>query len=81
VALSPFWTIASETLPNSTRGPVMGLINACGNLGGFVGPFIAGWLYNASGNLALSFDALGLGILIAAALTFCLPKTKPLQKV
>ena len=25
---------ASETLPTSTRGAVMGLINACGNLGG-----------------------------------------------
>lgn len=58
----------------------MGLINACGNLGGFVGPFIAGWLYEASGNLNLSFDALGLGILFAAALTFLLPKAAPVQR-
>jgi MFS family permease len=78
VALAPFWTIASETLPSSTRGAVMGLVNACGNLGGFAGPFIAGWLYEASGNLNLSFDALGVGILAAAALTFWLPKTKPM---
>ena len=80
VALAPFWTIASETLPSSTRGAVMGLVNACGNLGGFAGPFIAGWLYEASGNLNLSFDALGLGILVAAALTFWLPKTKPMLR-
>ena len=80
VALAPLWTIASETLPTGTRGAVMGLINACGNLGGFAGPFIAGWLYEASGDLNLSFDALGLGILIAAALAFQLPKTKPMQR-
>jgi MFS family permease len=80
VALAPLWTIASETLSTSTRGAVMGLINACGNLGGFAGPFIAGWLYESSGNLNLSFDALGLGILLAAALAFLLPKTKPMQR-
>ena len=80
VALAPLWTIASETLPTSTRGAVMGLINACGNLGGFVGPFIAGWLSEASGNLNLSFDVLGAGILIAASLTFLLPKTAPMQR-
>jgi len=80
VALAPLWTIASETLPTSTRGAVMGLINACGNLGGFVGPFIAGWLSEVSGNLNLSFDALGLGILFAAALAFLLPKAAPVQR-
>jgi MFS family permease len=80
VALSPFWAIPSETLPSSTRGALMGLVNACGNLGGFVGPFIAGWLKKSSGSLELSFDALGLGILIAACLTYWLPKTAPVQR-
>jgi sugar phosphate permease len=80
VALSPFWAIPSETLPRSTRGALMGLVNACGNLGGFVGPFIAGWLKKSSGSLELSFDALALGILIAACLTYWLPKTAPVQR-
>ena len=75
VALSPFWAIPSETLPHRTRGALMGLINACGNLGGFAGAYIVGWLYQTSGSLELPFDDLGLGILIAAALTFWLPKT------
>ena len=80
VALSPFWAIPSETLPAGTRGALMGLINGCGNLGGFVGPFIAGWLKKSSGSLELSFDALALGILIAACLTYWLPKTAPIQR-
>jgi MFS family permease len=77
VALSPFWAIPSETLPSATRGAAMGLINACGNMGGVAGPFIAGWLKKSSGSLELPFDALGLAILVAAALTFLLPKTAP----
>jgi MFS family permease len=78
VALSPFWAIPSETLPLAVRGPAMGLINAFGNLGGFAGPSIAGWL-KQSASLELSFDALGVGILLAAALAFLLPKAAPRQ--
>jgi sugar phosphate permease len=77
VALAPFWTIASETLPSNTRGAVMGLVNACGNLGGYYGPAIVGWLYQTSGTLEIPFDDLGFSILIAACLTYWLPKTAP----
>ncbi|HZM01431.1 MAG TPA: MFS transporter [Candidatus Saccharimonadales bacterium] len=77
VALAPFWAIPSETLPTGSRGAVIGLVNACGNLGGFVGPSIAGWLKQKSGSLELPFDALGIGILIAAGLACLLPKPIP----
>jgi MFS family permease len=77
VALAPFWAIPSETLPAGSRGAVMGLVNAFGNLGGYAGPFIAGWLKQTSGSLELPFDALGTGILIAAGLACLLPKAAP----
>jgi ACS family tartrate transporter-like MFS transporter len=77
VALAPFWAIVSETMPGNSRGAVMGLVNACGNLGGFAGPFIAGWLKQESGSLNLPFQALGIGILIAAVLSCLLPKAAP----
>jgi MFS family permease len=32
----------------------MGLINALGNLGGFAGPYVGGWLQDASGGSFLS---------------------------
>ena len=80
VALAPFWTIASETLPSATRGAVMGLINACGNLGGYVGQKYVGWMYESSGTLTLPFDTLGLGILIAACLIYWLPRTAPVRR-
>jgi MFS family permease len=77
VALAPFWTIASETLPAATRGAMMGLINALGNLGGFFGQKYVGWMYESSGALAIPFDTLGLGVLVAACLFYWLPKTTP----
>ena len=73
-AMGPFWSIPSEILPRSAAGLVIGLVNACGNLGGFAGPYIAGWLKQEYHSLTVAFDALGVGLLIGAALAFLLPK-------
>jgi len=74
-AQAPFWAIASETLPRSVVGMVMGLINAFGNLGGFAGPYIAGAIADAyHGNTDIAFIGLGVGMLICALLTIPLPK-------
>ena len=43
-AMAPFWAIPGETLPRAPWVSVMGLVNAFGNLGGFAGPYIVGWL-------------------------------------
>jgi dipeptide/tripeptide permease len=54
-------------------GLAIGLVNACGNLGGSVGPYLAGWLKQEY-SIGISFDALGVGMLLGAALAFLLPK-------
>ncbi|PYJ04940.1 MAG: MFS transporter [Verrucomicrobia bacterium] len=76
-ALGPFWSIPSETMPRSMVRLVFGLVNACGNLGGFAGPYIAGWLKQEYHSIAIPFVALGFGMLLAAALSFLLPKAPP----
>jgi hypothetical protein len=73
-ALAPFWAIPTETLPRNVFGPVIGLVNAIGNTGGFVGPYIVGWLKVQYQSIAIPFNALGVGMLIAAGLAFLLPK-------
>ncbi|HEY3932834.1 MAG TPA: MFS transporter, partial [Verrucomicrobiae bacterium] len=73
-ALAPFWAIPTETLPRNVFGPVIGLVNSLGNTGGFFGPYIVGWLKNSYHSTAIPFNALGLGMLIAAGLAFLLPK-------
>ena len=59
----PFWASASRAVPVALAGGAMGLINALGNLGGFVGPSVAGMLQDASGGSFLS-----TGIVLAVAL-------------
>jgi nitrate/nitrite transporter NarK len=76
-AMGPFWAIPSETLPRSAVGLVIGLVNAFGNLGGFAGPYIAGWLKQEYQSLTVAFDALGAGLLLGAALAFLLPRSVP----
>ena len=72
--MAPFWAVPSETMPKAALGLVVGIVNAFGNLGGFAGPFIAGWLSKETGNIAASFTVLGAGMLVAAGLAFRLPK-------
>ena len=44
-----FWASSSQAVPVALAGGAMGLINALGNLGGFAGPYVGGWLQDASG--------------------------------
>ena len=83
-AMAPFWAIPSETMPRRLAGPVIGLVNAFGNLGGFVGQFIVGWMTKKYDSTAIPFDVLGAGMILSAALAFLLPaaphwaeRTKP----
>jgi sugar phosphate permease len=75
-AMAPFWAIPSETLPRSVMGIVMGLVNAFGNLGGFAGQYVVGWLVKEYQTTTIAFNALGAGMLACVVLAFLLPKTK-----
>jgi MFS family permease len=70
---APFWAIPSETLPRNVLGSVMGLVNAIGNLGGFVGPFIIGALKKQTHGVIIPFTVIGIGLIVAAGLCFLLP--------
>jgi MFS family permease len=50
----PFWASSSRAVPVALAGGAMGLINALGNLGGFAGPYVGGWLQDASGGSFLT---------------------------
>jgi MFS family permease len=62
----PFWASASRAVPVALAGGAMGLINALGNLGGFAGPYIGGYLQDASGGSFLSTAVvLAIALLLA----------------
>lgn len=50
--------------PAKVAGDSLGIINALGNLGGFVGPFIVGWL-------TTQFMSIYAGIYFLAAMLAC----------
>jgi ACS family tartrate transporter-like MFS transporter len=54
-----FWTMPATTLSGASAAAGFALINAVGNLGGFFGPYMTGWVRAATGNYALTLVFLG----------------------
>ena len=50
----------------------LGLINAVANIGSFAGPYLVGWVKDATGSFNLGIMALGLGPLLAAGIALSL---------
>jgi MFS family permease len=70
----PFWATASRAVPVALAGAAMGFVNAIGNLGGFVGPYIGGWLQDASGSFKSTSWFLGAALLAAGLVMLTLRK-------
>lgn len=71
--LGPFWAIVGQLLPPETAGGGMGLVNAIGNLGGFVGPLVVGALDTATGSFLTGFLFLGLSSLAVVVIMQVVP--------
>jgi len=76
-SLGPFWALPTETLPPKVVATAMGLINAIGNLGGYFGPVIVGHFLKQSGGFVYGFGSLGIGLIIAAGMSFMVRPAKP----
>jgi ACS family tartrate transporter-like MFS transporter len=48
--LPAFWALPTAFLTESAAAAAIGLINSFGNLGGFVGPYVVGYLSTATGS-------------------------------
>lgn len=71
-AIPSFWSLPPILLAGAALAAGIGLINAAGNFSGFVGPYVTGWLKDATGDfhagLVLVAVAIALAGLIALAL-------------
>jgi ACS family tartrate transporter-like MFS transporter len=70
-ALAPFWAMPAAALRGTAAAGGIALINAVGNLGGFVGPYLIGYLRELSGDarlplVALAVALVGCGVLVLA---------------
>jgi nitrate/nitrite transporter NarK len=66
-------------MPRVTAGAVIGLVNALGNVGGYLGPAIVGELKSRTHGITIPFGVLGGALLAAAALCFFLPKSRRME--
>ncbi len=74
-SLSPFWAMPSEFLTGFSAASGIALINAVGNLGGFAGPYVVGFISQRTGTLYGGLAFAGISMLVAATLVLFLPKT------
>jgi ACS family tartrate transporter-like MFS transporter len=69
-AKAPFWAIATSVLSGKAKAASIGLINSLGNLGGFVGPYVVGYLTTRTSTYASGLVYLSCCFLCAACLIF-----------
>ncbi len=73
-ALGPFWAIPNLFLGGAAAAGGIALINSLGNLGGFVGPTLMGYMKQTTGGFAGGLALLALGIAGAASLSMFVPR-------
>ena len=69
-----FWVLPTRVAEGSAAAVAIGLINSIGNLGGFVGPSVVGYLLTAHHSYSVVTGGLSICYCIAAALTLAVRK-------
>lgn len=72
-----FWALPAAYLSGTAAAVAIGLINSIGNLGGFVGPYMMGYIRTHTGSFALAMAILVVMLIVAGGLVFLLPKPAP----
>ncbi len=72
--LGPFWSLPAGFLSGRSAAGGLALINSVGNLGGFVGPNIIGYIKEATQRFEYGMLALALTLLFAGLLALSVPK-------
>jgi ACS family tartrate transporter-like MFS transporter len=65
-----FWPMPSIFLTGTAAAGAIALINATGNLGGYVGPFIVGWIKDSTNSFEIGLYFLAACSLACAVITF-----------
>jgi len=73
--LPTFWAIPSEILKRSGAAVAVGLINSVGNVAGFAGPYLFGYLNTRTGSFSSGLALMMVSALAAALLILRIPRT------
>jgi MFS transporter, ACS family, tartrate transporter len=76
--LGPYWTLPTAFLRGTAAAGGIALVNSVGNLGGFVGPFLVGWIREATGGFTAGLLTLAAVLVVGAWITLAIaPARKP----
>jgi len=64
----PFWSLPTAFLRGDGAAAGIALINATGNLGGFIGPYLMGWIRDLSGDFKFGLLTLATAATLSAIL-------------
>jgi ACS family tartrate transporter-like MFS transporter len=78
--LPTFWALPTAFLSGVAAAGGIALINSVGNLGGFAGPLIIGWLKERTGDFTAGMLAVALVMGVGAVLALCV-RPEPARKV
>jgi ACS family tartrate transporter-like MFS transporter len=73
-AKAPLWAMPSMFLSGAGAAAGIAMINSVGNLGGFVGPFVIGWLKNVTGTYSAGLYVVAATLAVSAVVTVMLSR-------
>jgi nitrate/nitrite transporter NarK len=72
-----FWTIPPRFLTGMAAAGGLAFINSIGTTGGFVGPYVMGWLTDETGSFNAGLLAMSGFLILAAVLSWSLRRYAP----
>jgi ACS family tartrate transporter-like MFS transporter len=72
-----FWPLPTAFLTESAAAASIGLINSFGNLGGFVGPYILGYVRTTTNSFNIGLACLAISMALGAACVLSVRSHKP----
>lgn len=72
-----FWTMPAAILSGVSAAAGFALINSVGNLGGFFGPYLTGWVEAKTGSFSLTLVALGVFLALSGVIVLLVARSVP----
>jgi len=67
--IATYWVMVADAVPKDAAGPSMAIANGVGNFGGFLGPFVFGWLRTVTDSFDAAMIFGGAAFILAALIT------------
>jgi ACS family tartrate transporter-like MFS transporter len=74
--LGPFWTLPTAFLRGTAAAGGIALVNSVGNVGGFVGPTLVGWIRDTTGQFGAGLLMLAAILVIGAVVVLAMPSRR-----